>query len=65
VGVSVGEAPSLPAEEPEDEPDPDPEPGITGAGAPVHGSVDEPDEPAPEEPFGVEGFALEPSLCLR
>ena len=67
MGVSVGGAPP-PAEEPGDEPepDPDPAPGITGAGAPVHGSAEEPEEPAPlEAPFGAEGFEPEPRLCLR
>jgi hypothetical protein len=68
MGVVGGEAPPPPAEEPEDEPgpDPDPAPGITGAGAPVHGSTDVPAEPAPlDEVFGAEGFKAERRLCLR
>lgn len=55
-----------PDPDPDPEPDPDPAPGITGAGVPVNGSVDEPDEPAPlESPFDAEGFEPEPRLCLR
>jgi hypothetical protein len=58
----VGAGAPPPAGELDPEPGPpDPAvPGITGVGAPVHGSVDEPGEPAPlETPFGAEGFKPE------
>jgi len=65
VGASVAEALPPPAEEPEDELDPDPEPapGITGAGTPVHGPVEAPEEPVPlDAPFGTKGFEPEDRL---
>jgi hypothetical protein len=65
VGEGLPPPAGEPDPDPDSEPDPDPEPGITGAGAPVHGSVDVPGAPEPlATPFGAEGFELDKRLCL-